>query len=136
MQRTYFRAGLLAWALLAAACGPQPASREQIAAYSEKITFSDFTAEAAENIAGHTIYQIGAQVRNQGNRTIAEMDVVAAFRDDDRQVVLKEAAPVVRRTHMPLKAGESRRVELRFESLPKSWNRHAPELQVTRLVLE
>jgi hypothetical protein len=114
----------------------EPVSAQEMALYASKISFSHFRMSAAENMAGNAIYDIRALVTNGGDRTIRRLDVKAIFRDLDGMVILQEAAVAVNERREPLGPHQSRDFRMGFEGIPESWNRHAPELQVTNILFE
>ncbi len=118
-------------------CRPRPElSARDVANYAPRISFSKFRLSAEENLAGHTVFYIDAVVKNGGDRTIVALEVSARFRDRDGQLVLREPATVVRDKRKPLGPGEWREFRMGFEGIPNSWDRTAPRLEITRLVLE
>lgn len=111
-------------------------SPQDIANYAPRISFSNFRLSAEENLFGQTVYYIKAVVKNGGDRTITVLEVDARFRDSVGQIVLREPATVSGGQRPPLGPGQSREFRMGFEGVPASWNRIAPELAITRLVLE
>jgi hypothetical protein len=109
---------------------------QELARYSSKISFTNFRASAAENLARHTIYYIDAEVKNDTGRPIALLQVRASFYDVDGQFVFREPALVVKENQPPLPSGQSREFRMAFEGLPAAWGRTAPRLEITRLVFE
>jgi len=109
---------------------------QELAQYSSKISFANFRASAAENLAKHTIYYIDAEVKNDTGRPIAVLQVRTSFYDLDGQSVFREPAMVVKENQTPLPSGQSREFRMAFEGLPAAWGRTAPRLEITRLVFE
>ena len=114
---------------------PQLSDRD-VANYAARVSFSNFRLGVSENMAGQTVYYVDAVVKNGGDRTINELVVNASFRDLDGQVVFRDRATVIGARRPALGPGESRQFRMGFEGIPASWNRTAPELQITHLVLE
>ncbi len=124
-------------ALLAAGCRSRTElTPEQVAAYSRQIVFSNYRLSAAESLVQQTIYHIDAVVKNGTDRPIAVLEAKAVFRDVNRQVVLREFVRIVRAYEAPLAPGQSRKFRMAFENIPVAWNHVAPELEITRLVVE
>lgn len=123
--------------LLGAGCRAKPElSALDIANYAARISFSNFRVGVSENMVGSKVYYVDAVVKNGGDRTIAALEVNAAFRDLDGQVVFQQAATAISERRKALGPGQSRRVRLGFEGIPESWNQAAPQLEIARLVLE
>ncbi len=123
-------------ALLAGCRKKEELSAQEAALYAGKIKFSRFRMSAAENMAGIAVYNIEASVTNGGDRPVRWLEVQAIFRDPDGLVVFKETAPVVTERRGILEPHQSRDFRMGFEGIPESWNRSAPELQITKLLLD
>ncbi|MGH8246878.1 MAG: hypothetical protein ACREUU_10645 [Gammaproteobacteria bacterium] len=122
---------------MSAACRSRPElSAQDIANYAGRVTFSNLRVGASENIAKQTVYYLDADVKNGGDRTITQMTVNASFRSIEGQVIARQPAVVVHPQRKALAAGESRSVRLGFEGIPDTWNRAAPALEITRLMLD
>jgi len=119
-----------------AGCGGSGAlSPEELKAYQSKISFSSFRMSAAENMAGTAVYDVTATVTNGTDRAIKRLQVMATFRNAYGLVCLKGPATVVDERRGALAPHQSRDFRMGFEGLPESWNRSAPELEVTKLEL-
>lgn len=136
-RRSAVAAGLWLVAMLGWGCQSRPElSPQEVARYASNISFSNFRLSAAENLAGHTIYYIDAAVKNGTGRPISVLQVRASFQNSDGLVVFREPATVVRASQAPLGPGQSREFRMAFEGIPESWDRTAPRLEITRLVLQ
>lgn len=105
-----------------------PLSEEQ-KAYVPLLEFSDAHMSAAENFLGDRVTYLDVHITNKGLKLIRRLDVELEFVDPFNQVVLRETAhPVTERTP-PLKPGESRTFQVRFEHLPVDWNQAPPRIR-------
>ncbi len=124
-------------AFLCWSCHPGPElSPRDIANYATRISFSNFRLSARENMVGQTVYYVAGEVSNGGDRTITLLEVSVSFRDSRGEAVLLERNAVIRPGFVPLDPGQSRQFRMGFEEIPSSWNRVAPNLEITRLELE
>ena len=118
-------------------CRPSPElSPRDIANYATRISFSEFSLSARENMVGQTVYYVAAEVSNDGDRAITLLEVNVSFRDSLGEVVLLERTRVISPGHVPLDPGQSRQFRMGFEDIPDTWNRIAPNLEIIRLELE
>jgi hypothetical protein len=102
---------------------------EEQKAYVSLLEFTDARMSAAENFLGDTVTYLDASVTNKGARQVRRLDVELEFVDTLNQVVLRETAhPVTERT-APLKPGESRTMQVRFEHMPVDWNQAPPRMK-------
>lgn len=111
---------------LASAGAPQ--SEEQ-KAYASLLEFTDAHMSAAENFLGGTITYVDARVTNKGAKVVRRLDVQLEFLDTLSQVVLRETAHAVTERAAPLKPGESRDFQVRFEHMPADWNQAPPRMK-------
>jgi hypothetical protein len=102
---------------------------EEQEAYIPQLEFTDVHMSAAENFLGDTVTNLDVRLTNKGAKLIRRLDVELEFVDMFNQVVLRETAhPVTERT-APLKPGESRTFQVRFEHLPVDWNQAPPRIK-------
>jgi hypothetical protein len=106
---------------------PPPLSDEQ-KTYLPYLVVRNARLSAAENFLGNTVTYLDAELSNQGNRTVRQVELELVFVDTLNQVVLRETArPVTPRT-APLAPGETRAFQISFDHLPVEWNRAAPAI--------
>ncbi|MBI4462007.1 MAG: hypothetical protein HY653_03785 [Acidobacteria bacterium] len=95
-----------------------------------------------ENFLGQVVMYVDGTVKNKGSRTVLALELTLEFRDIFGQVVLRETVRPVGQVSRPgtqappLKPGESRAYRAGFEHIPAEWNRGAPRISVTGLLLE
>ena len=104
--------------------------------YSVRITVSDLRLSQFENFLGQTVTYVEGMLSNQGNRSAAALELTFEFKDLLKQTVLRETVRVVGRRTSPLRPSSARTFRIGFDHIPDDWNRRAPEIHVTGLVLE
>jgi hypothetical protein len=79
---------------------------------------------------------VNGTMSNDGDQTIRAMEVTVEFRDDLKQVILRDSQFVIApHGDPPLNAGLSREFQLTLEHVPAEWNQEYPSLRVTGLLL-
>jgi hypothetical protein len=96
-----------------------------------------------ENMLGQEVLYVDTPVHNRGGRAIRGLELTLEFVDINQQPVLTQKVRAVGDPRAPL--GSPRRTSLRpgrsliarfaFESLPREWNRGAPRIRVSGLLL-
>ena len=105
----------------------QALSEEQ-KSYLRHVVIANARMSAAENFLGHTVTYLDAELTNEGNRAVRQVELELVFVDTLNQVVLRETArPVTLRT-APLKPGEMRAFQITFDHLPLEWNHGTPAI--------
>lgn len=114
--------------------------------YAAKLKVTDVKMAQASNILGGTMTYLEAKIANTGDKTVTGATIEVTFRNTLNQVVQREAQPlmiitqrepamdIVAVNNAPLKAGESKDLQLTFEHISADWNRQYPELRVTTVV--
>jgi hypothetical protein len=99
-------------------------------AYLDKIAVSGARMSAAQNFLGHTVTILDAQVTNQGEREVREIELQLEFMDTLNQVVLRERAAPLAPHVIPLKPRETRAFQVSFDHMPLEWNQAPPRVAV------
>lgn len=102
---------------------------EEQKAYLPSLVFTDARMSAAENFLGDTLTYLDVTVTNKGGRPVRRLEVQLEFVDTWNQVVLRETAHAVTERAAPLKPGESRTIQVRFEHIPADWNQALPRMK-------
>jgi hypothetical protein len=123
----YFRSPAASPARLRTAMGG-PLGGDQ-KAYLPLLVFTDAHMSAAENFLGDTVTYLDVTVTNKGGRPVRRLDVQLEFVDPFNQVVLRETTHAVTERTAPLKPGESRTIQVRFEHMPAEWNQAPPQMK-------
>jgi hypothetical protein len=102
-------------------------------AYLDKVAVSGARMSAAENFLGHRVTILDAQVTNQGEREVREIELQLEFVDTLNQVVLRERAHPLAPHVIPLKPRETRAFQVSFDHMPLEWNQAPPRVAVVSL---
>lgn len=132
---------LLALSLLGTGCTPGPppgesASSAEAKAYIRNLDLQDVTMKATQNALGSTLVEIEGGLKNNGDRSLAEVVVTCVFRDPNGQPLKREALPILRRGGEGFKPGEARRFRLPFDDIPEGWNQTLPQLVINRIAFQ
>lgn len=131
--------GLLTW------FGRQPARHAPVEArlpfgateqaYAAKVKFENLKLSRFANLLHQVVTYLSGDVVNQGNRTIADLQVRVEFRNARNQVVLRETVTALGSPPSAVAPGGRRSFQLGFEDVPDDWNVQVPGVRVTGLVL-
>jgi len=112
-------------------------------AYVAQIEIGRVELSRFENMLGQEVLYADTPVHNHGARTIRGLELTLEFLDPNRQVVLTQKIRAVgdpqaalgspRRS--PLGPGQSMTARAAFEELPREWNKAAPRVRVSGLLL-
>lgn len=109
-------------------------------AYSANIhfRFPDVPMSRASNMLNQQLTYLNGTVSNDGPRAIRQMEVTIEFRDEFKQVILRDTRRIPASTESAIAAGEHRDFQFVFEHIPVDWERtrQTPTLRVTGLRLE
>lgn len=106
-------------------------------AYVKHLGLSEVNMEAKESYMKHTLVEITGKLTNKGDRGLRLVEINCVFTDPYGQLVLRERAPIVKRTgSAPLRPGETRAFRLPFDSIPAGWNQALPQLVIARIDFE
>lgn len=110
--------------------------------YASNLKISDLKMSAAENFAGQTVSYIDGTITNNGDKTVTHVTVHVLFRDDMKQVVGDETAPVhvlqtggpyadtVDLSALPLAPHQSKPFRLTFEHISSQWAQTYPDIEI------
>lgn len=104
--------------------------------YAAKIQIVDLRLSQFENFLGQSVTYVEGQVVNRGTHSIAAIELTFEFKDLLNQTVLRETERVLGGRTPPLGPGLARTFRIGFDNIPADWDRHAPEIRVTGLILE
>ena len=119
-----------------------PLAGEEARYAKEKIELGPVSLSRWQNFLGQEVTYVDGTVKNKGARAITALELTVEFRDIFGQLVLRETIRAVGQTARsgwpspPLKPGDARAYRAGFEHLPTEWNRAAPRIAVTGLLLE
>jgi hypothetical protein len=103
--------------------------------YAVKIRVENIALSRAENFLHQEVTTLNGEMINDGQRPIRGLELTIEFFDEMNQIALRETRPVVAPGKTPLAPGERRAFEVSFEHISSSWNRQAPLLRITGLLL-
>ena len=119
---------------------PPPPPSQEAYDYLGKLTISDIQLSAAENMLGHEMVYVDAKVQNNGDKTVTTLWLRLYFYDYSSKLLLREEQDVIQATSPPssppLAPGETRDFQLRFDTLPPTWNKQPPQFQLVSLQLQ
>jgi hypothetical protein len=110
----------------------EQASTAEAKAYTKYLKLSAIELKATESFSGQTITEIEGKITNAGDRTVEYAAVLCIFYDWGNQEILREKAPIVKKS---LKPGETRAFRLPFDTVPNSWNTRLPQVVIAQLRL-
>ena len=124
--------GLGWWYLDREAAKPpvQPAITAEAKSYVRNLKLSQVQMKATANFTGAAVIEVEGQITNNGDRTLARVELNCVFYDVSGLVVLRERVPIVK---TPLKPGETKEFRLPFEGVPPSWNQTLPQLVIAHI---
>jgi Protein of unknown function (DUF2393) len=113
--------------------------------YAADLAIGDLRMSEASNFAGGKVTYLDGKITNRGDRTLTNITVQVAFRNDLKQIAQKETLPLslirTREPYVdtqlmsasPLKPGEEREFRLIFDSVAPDWNQQYPEVRVVQV---
>lgn len=104
-------------------------------AYAPNVRFENLKLSRFANMFNQEVTYLAGDVVNQGNRTIANVQVTLEFRNVENKVVMKQTRRVLGMRPVPIPPGGRSSFRLGFEGIPNDWNMADPAIQVTGLVL-
>jgi len=112
-------------------------------AYLPLIIIGDVELSRFQNMLGQEVYYVDTPLRNRGPRVIRGLELALEFTDVNLQPVLTQKVRAIGDPRAPLGSprrsslgpGQSMVARAAFENLPREWNRGAPRVRVTGLLL-
>ena len=102
-------------------------------AYAPKILIENVALSRAENFLHQEVTILTAELLNNGERTLLEVEVTVEFYDDMKQIALREPRLAINSSNPPLGPGTRRSFDISFEHIPTSWNMQTPSVRVSGL---
>lgn len=115
---------------------PPPKPTQEAYDYLAKLNITDIHLSAEGNLLGHDVVMVDAKMTNTGNRVVTMLRLRLYFYDYQGKLVLREEQDVITPNMQPLYAGETRDFQLRFDTLPPTWNIQPPQFQLVSLLLQ
>ena len=108
---------------------------EAPSAYVAQVTFSDLHLSAEENFLGQQVVYLDGKLTNSGAKTVRQVKVRLIFRDVMNQIVLRDEHDVFGASDL-VGPGSAKSFQIRFDSVPDSWSRQVPQIQIVSLLAE
>jgi hypothetical protein len=108
----------------------QPGITAEAKNYVRNLKLSGVQMKATANYTGARVVEVEGQITNNGDRTLARVELNCIFYDVSGLVVLRERVPIVK---APLKPGETANFRLPFEGVSTSWNQTLPQLVIAHI---
>jgi hypothetical protein len=121
-----------------------PALDAEAEAYLPLIEVGELSLSRWQNLIGQEVTYLDGKLWNHGPRTILALELTIEFQDQLARVVLRETlrpvgsppdTPAARRAP-PLPPQQSRPFRAGFEHIPVDWNREAPAIRISGLLLQ
>ena len=120
-----------------------PPLNAEAEAYLGQIEIGEVELSRFENILGQTVLYVDTTIHNRGARTIRGLELTLEFLDPNQQPVLTQKvravgdpqAPLGSPRRAPLGPGQSMVARAAFEELPREWNKAAPRVRISGLLL-
>lgn len=112
---------------------PPPPPTQEAYDYLSQLSIFDIRLSVADNLLGHEMVYVDASILNNGQKTVTALRLRVYFYDYSGKLVLREEQDVIAAASPPLAAGERREFQLRFDTLPRSWNKQPPQFQLVSL---
>jgi hypothetical protein len=87
----------------------------------------------SENFARQKIYVISAYLKNLSSKPMRMAEVKMVFTDFDGKPIHEYSQKILDRNQKPLAPGSEFRFEVRQENLPRGWNYHVPDTQISKV---
>ncbi|MFQ5816950.1 MAG: FxLYD domain-containing protein [Terriglobia bacterium] len=119
-----------------------PLEGEEARYAEEQIKLEPVSLSRWENFLGQVVTYVDGTVENTGSRRVIALELTVEFLDIFGQVVLRERIRPIGRVSQrtfpapPLKPGERRAYRAGVEHIPTEWNRGAPRITITGLLLK
>ncbi|HEY2384751.1 MAG TPA: DUF3426 domain-containing protein [Terriglobia bacterium] len=103
------------------------------AAVHSSTQLTHLSIATSENFARQKIYVISAHLKNASDKPMRMAEVKMTFNDYDGKPIHEYTQKVLDRNQKPLLPGTEFRFEIRQENLPRTWNYHVPDTEITKV---
>ncbi len=107
-----------------------PAITAEAKSYVRNLQLSKVQMKATANFTGAAVIEVEGQITNNGDRSLARVELNCIFYDVNGLVVLRERVPIVKSA---LKPGDTKEFRLPFEGVPPSWNHVMPQMVIAHI---
>jgi hypothetical protein len=104
--------------------------------YAPQLKFENLKMSRFANMFDQEVTYIAGDVVNQGNRTIADLQVTVVFRSVQNKVVRREVVRLLGMRPQPIPPGGKQSFRVGFEQVPDTWNMRDPDMRVSGLLFQ
>jgi hypothetical protein len=104
--------------------------------YAPQLKFENLKMSRFANMFDQEVTYIEGDVVNQGNRTIADLQVTVVFRSVQEKVVRREVVRLLGPRPQPIPPGGKQSFRAGFEEIPDTWNMRDPDIRVSGLLFQ
>ena len=105
-------------------------------AYASQVQITDLHLSAEENFLGQQVVYLDGKIGNRGFQLIRQLRIRLFFRDTLNQVVLRDEQEILGGRSEPLRPGQTRSFQIRFDRIPDSWNLQVPQFEIVSLQVQ
>ena len=104
--------------------------------YVSHIEFLEPQVARATNFLNQEVTFVFGTVKNNGPRSVRQIEVQLEFHDVFGQVVLRDKDRLFSEDAIPLESYHMRDFQITYETLPAQWNQAYPTLKITGMALQ
>ena len=104
--------------------------------YVSHVRFEHPNMSRFANMLRQEVTYVTGDIYNDGNRTIANLQVTMEFRNVQNQIVYRKTVRPLGADPQPIGPGQMRSFDLGFDQIPDTWNEVYPTIHVTGLLLK
>jgi hypothetical protein len=104
--------------------------------YVSHIEFLEPQVSRATNFLNQEATFVFGTIKNNGPRSIRQIEITLEFHDVFQQVVLRDKERLFSPDAIPLEPYHMRDFQITYETLPAQWNQGYPTLSITGLALQ
>ena len=104
--------------------------------YVSNVRFEHPNMSRYANMLHQEVTYVTGDIYNNGNRTIANLQVTMEFRNVQNQVVYRKSVRPLGTNPQSIGPGQMRSFDLGFDQIPDTWNEVYPMIRVTGLLLK
>ncbi len=106
----------------------------EAAAYLPSLDLSGVEMAASDTFLEQTLVEITGKIKNNGDKTVALVEINCVFRDINGVEIAREPRVVIGSKTGPLAPQQEKSFRLPFDNLPADWNQALPNLFVAQIV--
>ena len=102
--------------------------------YASQLKFDQMRVSRFANMLNQEVTYLDGTVINQGNRSVANVQLKVEFFNVENQLVKSQTVPLLGEGAAPIPPGTSREFRLGFELIPDDWDMQVPAVRVTGIL--